>query len=235
MRILNPTSSVIHLTNRIVHQTSSVVHPTSDVVHPTSRVVHQTNSVVHPTSSVVHPTNKVVHSTSSVVHLSLVIHLTVDFSREFDEGKKLSIKMKLISKRMFQHITEHMALGVLLMREILGMVAKIREIINEVVFPHLCFKIQIPELIGEFALRAGLILDQRTDLLQIRIEILSIKIGFRNMEPLICTNNKTQQEELQEYLNQEQTELLLTSVQDHQGLLLSTRWYSIPQTCHLIH
>lgn len=127
-----------------------------------------------------------------------------------------------------------MELEVPLMREILGMGTKIRGII-EVVFPHLCFTIQMPELKGEFALRAELILDQRTDQLQIRVGVLSIKIGFRNMEPLICTNNKTQQEELQEYLNQEQTDLLSTLVQDRQGLLHSTQWYSIPQTCHLIH
>jgi hypothetical protein len=100
--------------------------------------------------------------------------------------------------------------------------------ITQEVFPQLRFKIQIPEVIVVLVLKREQSLDLENNQLQAR----QTKTGFRGTEPLICTNNKMQQEELQRYLNLEPTGPLPSPVQVHQNLLLSIRWFTMPQTYH---
>jgi hypothetical protein len=100
--------------------------------------------------------------------------------------------------------------------------------ITQEVFPRLRFKIQIPEVIVVFVLKMEQSLDLENDLVQAR----QTQTGFKGTEPLICTNNKMHREDLQEYLNPEPTGLLPIPVQVHQDLLLSIRWFTMPQTYH---
>jgi len=175
-----------------------------------------------------------------------IIRPTSNFSTKIKEEKKLisvstlmrEIPQMLILNMTLHHLVDHhqtKQIKVSIRQEvILRVVAKIRGTINEVVFPHLLFKIQIPMLIGVFVLKVELTLEIKNDLLQIRIKAPQIKIGFRDTEPLICMNNKIQQEELQEYLSLERTDRLPILVQAHQGWLHSTQWNSTPQTFHLL-
>jgi hypothetical protein len=174
-----------------------------------------------------------------------VIKLTSNFSTKIQEGKKLirvplmrKIPQMLILNTTLRHLVDHHQTKqnkVSIKQEVeQRVVAKIGGTINEVVFPHLLFKIQILVLIEAFVLKVVLILEIKSDLLQIRIRVPQIKIGFRDMEPLICMNNKIQKEELQEYLSLERTDRLPIPEQAHQGWRHSTQWYFTPQTFHLL-
>ena len=101
--------------------------------------------------------------------------------------------------------------------------------ITQELFPQLPFKIQIPEVIVVLVLKREQSLDLENNLLQAQ----QTQTGFRGTEPLICTNNKMQQEEFQRYLSLEPTRLSPIPVQVHQDLLHSIRGFTMPQMYHL--